>query len=134
MLERPRGPEWGYYPNEKPGKLTLVSGPQIRRQEDTGNWADDEAEPSRRRPTPRRKQSAVAPDCTSRATRLSVRANAASALEGVSDPIHLRNDARTARREGRRALKTPIRAKRAAARENHIRERWHGEENPDKEK
>ena len=44
-----RGPEWGYYLNEKPGKSTIVPGPRCKRRDDTGNSADDEAEAPQRR-------------------------------------------------------------------------------------
>ena len=98
------GPEWGYYLNEKPGKSTIIPGPRCKRRDDTGNNADDEADPIQRQ-RQRGTQSSATPASTSRASRLSVRANAAIALEGVPSPAQVRNDARTTRRESRRAPK-----------------------------
>ena len=110
-----RGPEWGYYLNEKPGKSTIVPGPRCKRREDTGNSADDEAETPQRR-CQHGSRSSATPEATSRATRIRVRANAASALEGVPSEARVRNNERTRRRESRRAPNIPSPTKRRLAR------------------
>ena len=81
-----RGPEWGYYLNEKPGKSTIVPGPRCERRKNNGNSANDEAKPSPPQRVRSRRRSSATPDATSRATRMSVRTNAASALQRRTEP------------------------------------------------
>jgi hypothetical protein len=95
--------------NIKPGKSTIVSAPQIKQREDTGNCADDEGKTPRQRRTLLSPQSMEPPDSTSKATRL-------SQTQGVPDLTRRKNDARTARRRGRRAPKSHARLKRRPAR------------------
>ena len=96
---RQNGERWGYLLNEKPGKSTIVPGPEARRESDPAGEIEGKNRRGRRSSNSRR--GAHLP----RAVRREVRAGALAALDGIGTPTQRAADARTKRIEERKTRK-----------------------------